>query len=207
MTLKNNLIVNQFRAAGRLVNEWRDTLTYAAVASYAAYNVLHSGHPGAALPNVLHKVMEFSFWREAGRSYSWSGANEHRVVGDVFVPLDHQKLVNAARAACFVANGIEWATSGTFGMAVNVFFTGAFCALAGGPREVVEAYIETMWDWPRKKGGRGPTQTEKLKAGFSELGQIAVPVLQPSQAANCTIGGRENLQPLPTGRGATELNF
>jgi hypothetical protein len=185
-----NPILAQFRAAARLANEWRDTITYTAGTVVAAYETMKTGSATGTL---------VCMWaRETSRFLAWRfGNDEKQIVGAKTIRKDKNKLSTAALAGAWAIllseNLLRQATgighldllAGSDAMFLT-FITG----IAGGPREVLKAYAETMWDYPREKGGGGTTQTQKLHDGLSDMIQSIVGGLAPQPVA---INARETL--------------
>jgi hypothetical protein len=163
----NKPIIREFCAAARLANEWRDTISYTLLTGVAIADLIQNRQ-------VNPEVFGVVGMRELVRSVTWFYANEQRFVDDKSAPINNVKFALAA----FVGE-----TSGVLldnlyrsfqqephiiGIAWDLFAMTVGMLVAGGPRGVLKAYTDIMWDYPRKKGGGGTTQTQKLKDGFSK---------------------------------------
>jgi hypothetical protein len=166
---KGPFIIDQFRAAGRLVNEWRDTIFYAGLAM--AFGV-HAAKP--------INLIALAGARELIRSYAWKWKGQSfRIVGEQSVGFDKQSLVDSALSVAVSSIVPDMFLSPKHGIptdpiliAMTTVFAaagGTLCAGAGGPVQVFRNYRDIMWDCPRKNGGNGPTQTEKFKDGIKSL--------------------------------------
>src|SRR5580698_7685490 len=102
MSAKDNIkfVIQNFRAAGRLINEWRDTVGYSAWFAATAGEVASSGRIDAM--GALLIMLPAS--REAVRSYGWT--NDHmkmRLVGDQRPSLNGSQLTCSALSGTFIA--------------------------------------------------------------------------------------------------------
>ena len=173
---KTNPLIEQFKAAGRLANEWRDTLTYGALLTGAVANA-YFGNP---VPS--DKIFSCVVLRETVRSASWHMSGDTCLAGegDGKSRPRSQCVLAAASVACGLG-AISLGTQLPFMPEVGVFM--ALCMgshllygrRAGGGKEVLATY-EYMWDWPRKKGGGG--QTERFKEGVRGLIEKLTPARQ-----------------------------
>jgi len=167
-------ILKQFKAAARLVNEWRDTLSYAALGAYAASDFMSGGNVD------MSSYVGAVGCREFLRQLNWALSSERRLVGDTSAPINRNQFVLAAGAvSLFVFSAVEFLDQNT-GMGA-FYLVGAIAEtyFAGGPQKIAEAY-DTMWDYPRTKGGGGTTQTQRLLASRASRW---MPQPQPAQAS------------------------
>lgn len=184
-------IFGQFRAAGRLINEWRDTLFYTGVATLAGMDIANGG-------DGIEEFLRIGDLRELTRFASWmisSRRPDPRLVGDRTAPIDYNKFVFASFALAksfqllkFTHNSIK---AGSFHPGLSEGFAlllGAYAFReAGGIQGIRDAY-KIMWDYPRKKDGGGTSQTQKFKEGFQKMGQRLIEVMVPTPAPNPTRG-------------------
>jgi hypothetical protein len=188
----NKSIIEKFAAAAILANEWRDTLSYTALA-VGGIELIQYNKNLAAAPLMIASL------REASRATLWRCSNEKRLVDDRSPVIDKRVLVSAATATGFslvtmanLASPTQGLLNGPLVDFVNMAIASMCLLVAGGPRGALESYTKVMWDYPRKKGGGGTTQTQRLKDGFSKLaGQIA--------------GGFGGMAPQPTARKALPI--
>jgi hypothetical protein len=174
-----------FKQAARLANEWRDTLSYTALVTLMG--VTHLEKKDALLiPLFLAASI-----REIGRAIAWGSASRQVAGMPQFV--DPAKNVAAA--------GIVYVLFAACAMVVPSFRPLDFClgatvlAFVGNPyyeqlilrgatiSDIPDLYFDKetgMWDWPRKDKGNGPTQTQKLKDGFSAFGRKLSTVPRPA---------------------------
>ena len=167
-----NPLIAQFRAAGRLINEWRDTLSYGALGAATA----------AGWISLDHALIASSL-RETHRAMGWLLSKTPIHVGSK-PRVSNARLGNAANVVVFltIVGNLLWS-----GDVVSVALSGGVAAigatplvLSGGPKAVLAAYREVMWDYPRKKDDGGMTQTQKLKDGGKELLQELVDQVTPA---------------------------
>ena len=178
----------------RLANEWRDTLFYTAFAVGLGLAVIN-GKGNLAIFS-LTAPME----REILRSVFWGFRPEYRTAGYSATPVDPRKNCNAAAVVGGFCLFIEVALFDTFngtslgdamvalmGVMQSAIGTLGLRRLNGRLQDIPNLYLNKktgMWDWPRKRGGGGTTQTQKLKDGFMNLGRklvAALPMPRPAQ--------------------------
>jgi len=167
----NEPIVQQFRAAARLINEWRDTLSYGTLSIIGLDDLI-----------VNHQYDQNLLWlvstREVARAYAWGFGHERSLVGVSARTQNKDQLCYSSTSVSMmvvITNfillpgqrdllGLIVAAGATFAMIYYGF-------KAHGPIEVFKAYKDVMWDYPRKSGGGGTTQTQRLMDGFSSFGR------------------------------------
>ena len=161
----------------RLANEWRDSIFYTMLAAGAG-ELLSSGHAIAVLPLILGSAS----LREVARSLTWHYFPPKRLVGDKSAVVDH---VKNASAAYTVANSV--AAVGFVQPTLLLFGAAGYAVLrskGAGLRDIPALYFNKktgMWDWPRKQGGGGQTQTQKLKDAVSGFGKsLAIGAPRPA---------------------------
>lgn len=165
-------IIDQFRAAGRLVNEWRDTLFYSALITESTKIAINT--------NPLAGLQAFTFFgamREVGRSLAWRSANPMVIAGYGVKYQNTKQLFSAAAfgATVFMSYPLSLLFSSInqghnlshkeyigFIVAEVLIQNGVSYFKAGGLGNIYRAYKDIMWDYPRKNGGGGMTQTQKL---------------------------------------------
>ncbi len=175
-----NPLIAQFRAAGRLINEWRDTLFYGALGAVTA--------AGVASPDVALGVAAL---REYARYVGWRANNTPVLVGTLKQPPSADQMALAAGAmTVFAAGGMvfgsDMSLASSSGVLLATTSVGTFMTVtAGGPKAVWAAYRDVMWDYPRKKddGGTPQTQTQRLKDGSNEMVQQLVDQMTPPGTA------------------------
>jgi hypothetical protein len=184
----------------KLANEWRDTLGYSAAASWAGH-LLATGNFDGATEFMLFSTLV----REGIRTFSWLNSDELKTTDSALVRLDPSKLaaaassVNTLSTALLVGSySVKAASTSSpefapFLLGSATFVVAHYCQvqLAGGYREILKAYTETMWDYPRKKDKGGPpNQTDKLVKWVSEVaaraGGIGELAPQPAFAPSMT---------------------
>ncbi|MDR3450473.1 MAG: hypothetical protein P4M15_12150 [Alphaproteobacteria bacterium] len=208
-------IVEQFRAAGRLVNEWRDTISYGLLTAYAADQAVFQGHPDWVL-----KFFAIVMARETLRGACWRFASPPVLAGAPNSRFNPDKnywgslIIAGLFGTAFDLGLICFPQSG-FGIGPLIFNN--WGGLAGLPfaaygtwscfkdlqprglgiGDIFNLYFnkETgMWDWPRKRGnGGGTTQTEKMKeavAGFVK--RHAPGAARPASATRVIAVSRNN---------------
>lgn len=162
-------ILTQFRAAGKLVNEWRDTLSAAALGTAVCTGLVS---PDATIPILLV--------RESSRALSWLLDRSPIYVGSK-KPVNNYQMTAASNTAGFLGVLAHGMLTGNMAfVALGAGGVPVALALAGGPRAVCAAYRDVMWDYPRKKDDGGTTQTQKLKDGSKELIQDLVDQVAPA---------------------------
>ena len=201
MPIFDNPALQQFRAAGRLVNEWRDTLSYTVLMACILADSLHH----KKIDPELVYIMNF---REFVRAAWWYLGKQKLVVGQK-TPYNKIRL---AAAAAVVSNFFELAQiffeaandPSTIGhprpclhILVIMFTTPVFLNWSGNLRQIFDSYRDVMWDYPRKKGGGGTTQTQKFKDGVSELFSRYAPRPAMTRAAAYSLAARLSLLPVP----------
>lgn len=212
-----NLLLEQFRACGRLLNEWRDTAFYTAGAALAA--ATWDGTMASAANNAAEFFL-MAGGREVVRSFAWGRAGPHHtalVGGDLGEgnPSPQQCYYSAGIAA----NSLNLVAGGVFGGLPTVAFIAGFVFVGttvsgqsprqawreiGGWRGFMKTY-RYMWDYPRNKGGGGgTTQTQRFVDGLKGLvhgvGEAVTDGLIPS-------GRRPRPVPIPgNGGGGREIH-
>ncbi|MGB4101847.1 MAG: hypothetical protein WBK91_08090 [Alphaproteobacteria bacterium] len=163
-------IRTQFRAAGKLINEWRDTLSYGALGAAAAVGWID--------PHDLLKALS---GRELFRAASWLLNSEPVYVG-ARTGVNKTQLGNSVNTMSFLILAGASMLNENGGEAALYVGASTGCLIAsGGPRAVWESYRDVMWDYPRKKNDGGTNQTQKLKDGIADLIKLALPA--PSRPA------------------------
>jgi hypothetical protein len=182
---KNNPVIAQFCAAGKLINEWRDTLSYGAYAGYVAYHLAHEG--GDKLIGSI-SLVDPIMYREFIRGYLWRYLPERAYVGG-FLNSPNRKLcsVSANAFSCMLGIANEFILQHPYTHHIAALVGMTVCTLfAGSPSEVYKSYRDVMWDYPRKKGDGGTTQTQKLLDGIKDVARQIVgtraPVPDPTPA-------------------------
>jgi hypothetical protein len=179
MSFSDTPILRQFRVAGKLINEHRDTLFYMGLTVAAGVGFLQTGA-------IDDNILKASVLRECLRGISWLCWKEPLLAGASSKPMNNWRLSQASLA---VANGLlifqaltnAAASHSSFSYLINNSLNisgdmaiGTLATMfAGGPRGIIKAY-RYMWDYPRKKGGGGTTQTQRVKDAFSNLGRDIV---------------------------------
>ncbi|MFA6279473.1 MAG: hypothetical protein WC612_01590 [Bdellovibrionales bacterium] len=169
-------LIEQFKAAGRLANEWRDTLTYGALLTGAVVNAYY-GNPISPLNFVALAIA-----REVGRAASWycfpdtclagnGGEKRRSTMQCVFAA---GTLFSGLCVALNLSPALRSPIDG-YSVALSLVTCLTDCYIAGGSKEVLATY-EYMWDWPRKRGGGG--QTERFKEGVRGLTLKLTPARQ-----------------------------
>jgi hypothetical protein len=189
-------IINQFRAAHRLANEWRDTLFYGGLAIAAT--------EAAMIGNIEHlNTIGFTAAnRELLRSVSWMKdgvTGQHQYAGFSQKPINWGRNSISAGIMmlsifCVNDNLLKYDPS-LFNRVYQLPFIlyAAFMLknrVDGRVREIPKYYFDPqigMWDWPRKNGGGGTTQTQKLVDGFKQIGRnLAGLIPKPPRPAYAT---------------------
>ncbi len=181
-------IINQFRAAGRLINEWRDTLLYTGLGALAVNNVVNDA--GVSLRNVMLAASA----RELIRGVSWSNSMNKQIAG--LSNKQSNRRVNHY-TSLFMSTTIVLGESFLppspvpFSMHAAaglwaLFLAGGIKAFDGKLKDMPRYYFDKdigMWDWPRKRGGDGgTTQTQKMLDGFRDMGSAIGRTLAPKPA-------------------------
>jgi hypothetical protein len=165
-----------------LANEWRDTLAYTVGTAYAGTEILQ-GHKGW-LSAFLFAVTA----REASRALLWAAYEELRLAGDNSGLVPAEKNAWAAvnvyvgsfaisdfSISFFMPNAmIPSLVTGTPVALFGIVTYGALLAHGARLRDIPKLYFDAekgMWDWPRRNGGNGPKQTQKLKKAISDFGK------------------------------------
>ncbi|MER2519693.1 MAG: hypothetical protein ABTQ34_03275 [Bdellovibrionales bacterium] len=168
MSLWDKPIFREFAAAGRLVNEWRDTLYYSgavAFAGRAAYPQI--GFSGAAVVAgtavAVREVLRAKMWHvEEKRMSEFNDMNS----------LYHEEIYSLRkRSALCIGTVMLGALGPCLGFPVHGGLAIAACIFltpSGGLRTIRDMYVGRpnfpgMWDYPRHDPTRGPTQTSKIK--------------------------------------------
>lgn len=170
-------IIELFRDAGRLANEWRDTLFYGIVAAGTVVNAC-LGNP---LPEnfVPLAVTSLATSRELARAISWRLCPVKSFAG---TPLTETKSIDKCRLAAAVSFAVAagcFASAYCYALAPNpssllpmipfLYKARQGVIKIGGIKETIETF-NYIWDWPRKKDG-GEGQTEKFKNGVHTCGK------------------------------------
>jgi len=166
-----------FRAAGRLVNEWRDTLFY----SYFVLNAVTGFVQGEK--NAIGDLLHVSSSRELLRFVSWAMHQDAQRVGTTFPAV--KKYQNATAAA--ITTGLLWLSENFPPSVPQPHFLTAiidclylalvsysFLGLGGRFENLPKLYFDEktgMWDWRRKRGDGGTTQIQKIIDGLKKIGQ------------------------------------
>ena len=158
-------IVTAFRNAGKLCNEWRDTLFYTGVVGVGIADKFY----GWGIP--MHTIIFSGFLRENARAIMWSEP----------APLGNYKHTQSAQLSF---SGLGTATFGVYvsnhlnalPMMLPVFMCYAIIAgraylLRGGIKNIINDYKDTLFDYPRKK--EGPTITRRIKQKLSDMSSDA----------------------------------
>ncbi|MGB4101846.1 MAG: hypothetical protein WBK91_08085 [Alphaproteobacteria bacterium] len=164
-----NPIITQFRAAGKLINEWRDTLSLGVLGAAISAGVVN--------PDIAVSIF---VGREACRAMSWRHHKEPLYVG-AKTHFDNLHLAHSANVVTLAALAGAATLNGDFAFAGAMLVPNAVSLMkVGGCRAVLDAYGKVMWDYPRKKDDGGTTQTQKLKDGGKELLQQLVDQVTPA---------------------------
>ncbi len=166
MNFSSNELYRQFRACGRLINDWRDTLGYAALVAIETVATIKTGQPFQLTDIQLCVGM-----RELGRYAAWKFGDNNLVAGGYGTAHDPDKLANHAltvsmsgMALKFVgtalgqtalqdpASGLSLVAGAAFGAVAIVLH-----ARGDGLKSLVKAYDDIMWDFPRKNKSGGGT--------------------------------------------------
>lgn len=169
-------IVREFFAAGRLANEWRDTILYASLAALAVSELIQNKTVDVNLLNIGKvDIFQMASLREIGRMASWGMSAPQKLVGDHSAGIDCQRLKLSSAIGALGAyllsemtkfHGVNEAHSA---IPMTIVLMGASGILVStSPANVWKAYKNIMWDWPRKNGGGGTTETQRLKDGFKK---------------------------------------
>jgi len=169
-----------------LAKEWRDSLSYTALAAYAGHGVLQNH------PEIIGHALVAGAAREAIRFIAWQRPMP-QFVGDLH-KLDANKYVATAAVStlglwflqdkfCAVVHHTVLVNPMSFPpMILGAWAVGVLYKQGSGLRDIPNHYFNHevgMWDWPRRNGGRGPTQTQKLKESLSVLGRSLTNRLAP----------------------------
>lgn len=175
--------------AVKLANEWRDTLFYSSGLLLYSSASINAGH--LVDPNLFTFLWPVS--RECARNIFWNFNPEHHVFsGFEQKKIDSELMTSSscfALCAASLSMGFVSILSNNIVGYIGAGGTLPVCALSlhssGGIKNVFKAYTETMWDYPRKKGGGGTTQTEKLKSWVqTTVGSLVFgPVANPTRSA------------------------
>jgi hypothetical protein len=204
MSNKNNLLIEQFRAAGRLVNEWRDTLYYAANVAFATKLAMMGRMEPAFFCmvglGVVREIIRKTAWEKSRRPEVLVGVNQS-LPDPKKLSNDAGIVSNALLTAYFL--GLEIAGVRHTAIPVCIGFAVALTYMryrqSQGLQSVAKSYRDIMWDYPRKRSGGGTSQTQKLKDGFNNLAkQIGKLLPRPATGAA--------LVPLQTRRNTAQLN-
>lgn len=164
--------VHSLARALRLMNEWRDTALVTCLVVVVGTRPVDIEF-GATVWAV----------REFGRSVAWAIAPEPAIVGGPRPPDGEQvswaamTIVNLVPAVLACAQGRVDVILG-----LNICAAVGTGLIAGGPAGVLRTY-ERVWDWPRRRGGGGPTETERLAGAIGRFAarlRPAKPVLAPA---------------------------
>jgi hypothetical protein len=158
---KEHPAIKKFIEVGRLVNEWRDTLSYGVLTIATVWDLAHGGKTA----DYLHVAVT----REVVRGLCWSFSKEQLPVGGFNDPIDNQKFSRSAFAGFWVLGSVQDILNNGYPAATMGFILSTLCVSSAGGLQEVGASYNTMWDWPRKKNGGGTTQTQKLKDGIRNL--------------------------------------
>lgn len=183
MSLWDKPILREFVAAGRLVNEWRDTLSYGVGLVICAGYIKSTGDWGG-VPVALGGAA----LREYTRALSWMVSREPRMAGYDGPPDHNAAYMNSANGVGHVLSAAVSALiavidtsldGGVLPEVVRWSFlqTSLLCSgfslspfhRVGGMGAVARNYARYMWDYPRKKGGGGTTQTQCFVNGVKRL--------------------------------------
>jgi len=175
------LIINEFRAAGRLANEWRDTLFYSALGVMAVKAGINNHVQGSL--GDLNFVSFYAGTREMIRALSWLSSTQTKQIAG-FSHKSPNVYLNACIAA-FVMSSFYFTRTNLLTHDPSIFFRISSVPIfamtiltfknsfGGNFRDIPKYYFDKdigMWDWPRRNGsGGGPTQTQKLIDGFKQM--------------------------------------
>ena len=175
------------KAAGRLITEWRDTLTVLGSAVAVWVNA-HCGYPIVPVEYVPHVFSGAMLARESLRFGAWVFGKSHQYAG-------HVPEIKYSRLDC-TSGAAAMANAAMLVFAVSVFPTnpGFLCGSfimpfairaainnIGGVKKTLSV-CEYIWDWPRKNNG-GHTQTERFWDGAKNVVRAAVCVIRPPKPA------------------------
>lgn len=171
MKHSSNNLYDQFKACGRLLNEWRDTVGYAGLVAIETVAAIKTGQPFQLTDIPLCIGI-----REIARYAAWQFGDNNVIAGNNRTTYNPDKLANhaltvsmAAMATKFVATAVGQAsmqvTSNAFSLVAGAAFGSvaiALCAKGGNVKSLIKAYDDIMWDFPRKNKGGGGTSLRRL---------------------------------------------
>jgi len=173
---KQKPILEAFKSAGRLANEWRDTLFYTSLLGAGIANqVLEWG-----LPSFL--LTEGPFIRESIRVSAWSNAGRTPCKRHELAALFFQNLSLAAFALTPPTNAAQ------IGIGLAFFAAGTTMASLGGltPKGAYKLYEDLLFDYPRKvlppqdrEGHKLKVKAQDFWAGIKEKLKTIAPAPEP----------------------------
>lgn len=165
--MKNQDLLTQFRACGKLLNYWRDTLGYASLVAVETVVAIKTGQP--------FQLTEIPLWlgvRELGRYAAWQFGKNSLAVGHAGTAQHPDRLAHHAltvamsgMAVKFISTAFGQATLQDPSNSLSLVAGTAFGAVASllyargdGLKNIIQAYDNVMWDYPRKSIGGGSNQ-------------------------------------------------
>ena len=201
----NAPILDQFRAAGRLINEWRDSLTYCVAAPVIGALLSSCDVPATklalgftAVVAVREGVVRAGNWYARHKSHTANQAQtDAKPICFALSALSIGLTASAAGVAALAAK--SHASSALIGSAGILVAATIPAYKAGGLRSILNAY-KTMWNYTADKDGRGPGGGKKSKDWLEDAQRdmaetmfapfqprprpVPIPVRNPDRAPN-----------------------
>ena len=182
----------------KLLNDWRDSAYY----SCAAATSITVGIASGLVELAILAGASCIFMRESLRTAAWFNDVELQlaVAGK---KINTSKACVSAGAVTAAAGALVYIPTISFsavslisGTEVNVanltraiiemclYSTASYAVgqKAGGPKAIYKLYKDLLFDYPRKKGGGGNTETQRLKNTFKVAGGYVADLIRPAPA-------------------------